>query len=79
MLRSSVTDFNNSWKEKLSLIEFAYNNNYHSALGMAPFEALYMRPCRSPICWAEVGEGALLGSELVQETTKNLQLIKQRL
>ncbi|XP_028099051.1 uncharacterized protein LOC114298640 [Camellia sinensis] len=46
---------------------------------MAPYEALYGRKCLSPICWAEVGDRPLLGPELVQETTKNVKLIQQRL
>ena len=79
MLRSCVIHFSNSWEEQLSLIEFAHNNSYHSAHGLAPCEALFGRLCRSLICWGEVGEGALLGPELVQKTTNNLQLIKQRL
>nr|GEV09668.1 hypothetical protein [Tanacetum cinerariifolium] len=45
----------------------------------APFEALYGRKCRSPIMWAEVGEGQLRGHELVQETTKKISQIKDRL
>ena len=79
MLRACVLDFGGSWESHLSLIEFAYNNSYHSSIGMAPFEALYGRPCRSPICWLEVGEKALLGPEMVQETTDNIQLIQKRL
>ena len=46
---------------------------------MAPFEALYGRKCRSPICWAEVGDGPLLGPEIVHETTEKVKLIQQRL
>ncbi|GKA97394.1 putative reverse transcriptase domain-containing protein [Tanacetum coccineum] len=45
----------------------------------APFEALYGRKCRSPIMWAEVGEGQLIGPELVQETTEKISQIKDRL
>ncbi|GJU98303.1 retrotransposon protein, putative, ty3-gypsy subclass [Tanacetum coccineum] len=45
----------------------------------APFEALYGRKCRSPIMWAEVGEGQLIGHELVQETTEKISQIKDRL
>ncbi|KAF5949590.1 hypothetical protein HYC85_011583 [Camellia sinensis] len=59
--------------------EFAYNNSYHSSIGMAPFEALYGRKCRSPICWGEVGDGPLLGPEIVHETTEKVKLIQQRL
>ncbi|XP_028127582.1 uncharacterized protein LOC114324057 [Camellia sinensis] len=46
---------------------------------MAPYEALYGRPCPSPVCWTEVGEVTLLGPDLVQETTEKIKLIKQRL
>ncbi|GJZ88680.1 hypothetical protein Tco_0660462 [Tanacetum coccineum] len=45
----------------------------------APYEALYGRKCRSPICWAEVGEAQLTGPELIQETTEKIVLIKQRM
>ena len=79
MLRSCVLDFGGGWEEHLSLIEFAYNNSYHSTIGMAPFEALYGRPCRSPVCWAEVGDKALLGPDMIQETTQKVQQIRQRL
>ncbi|GJW13628.1 putative reverse transcriptase domain-containing protein [Tanacetum coccineum] len=52
---------------------------YHSSVRCAPFEALYGRKCRSPIMWAEVGESQLIGPELVQETTKKILQIKDRL
>nr|GEY64158.1 hypothetical protein [Tanacetum cinerariifolium] len=42
-------------------------------------EALGNRKCRSPIMWAEVGEGQLTGPELVQETTEKISQIKDRL
>ncbi|KAJ0780941.1 putative nucleotidyltransferase, Ribonuclease H [Helianthus annuus] len=50
MLRASVIDFGGSWDSHLPLIEFSYNNSYHSSINMAPFEALYGRKCRSPVC-----------------------------
>ena len=74
-----MLEFGGSWDTHLSLIEFAYNNSFRSSIGMAPYEALYGRPCRSPTCWSEVGDRALLGPDLVQETTQNIQIIKQRL
>ncbi|XP_028071252.1 uncharacterized protein LOC114273648 [Camellia sinensis] len=46
---------------------------------MAPYEALYDRPCRSPVCWAEVGDRSLLGPELVQLTTQKIKTIQERL
>ncbi|GJS18076.1 putative reverse transcriptase domain-containing protein [Tanacetum coccineum] len=79
MLRACVLDFGGSWDVHLPLVEFSYNNSYHSSVRCAPFEALYGRKCRSPIMWAEVGEGRLIGHELVQETTKKISQIKNRL
>ncbi|GJR42430.1 putative reverse transcriptase domain-containing protein, partial [Tanacetum coccineum] len=54
-------------------------SQYHSSVRCAPFEALYGRKCRSPIMWAEVGEGQLIGLELLQETTEKVSQIKERL
>jgi hypothetical protein len=55
MLRACVMKFGGNWEEKLDLIEFSYNNSYHSSIQMAPFEALYDRKCISPICWDDIG------------------------
>jgi hypothetical protein len=64
-----------SWVECLPLIEFTYNKSFHSSIGMAPFEALYVRRCITPLCWYELGESALLGPEVVQETTEKVKMI----
>ncbi|GJR51216.1 putative reverse transcriptase domain-containing protein [Tanacetum coccineum] len=61
------------------LVEFSYNNSYHSSVRCAPFEALYGRKCRSPILWVEAGEGQLIGPEIVQDTTEKISQIKDRL
>ena len=53
MLRACALDFGGSWDKHLPLAEFSYNNSYQSSIKMAPFEALYGRKCRSPICWFE--------------------------
>ncbi|GKB29597.1 putative reverse transcriptase domain-containing protein [Tanacetum coccineum] len=58
----------------LPLVEFSYNNSYHSSVRCAPFEALYGRKCRSPIMWAEVGEGKLIGPELVYDDKRRKPL-----
>ncbi|TYJ97418.1 putative DNA/RNA polymerases superfamily protein [Cucumis melo var. makuwa] len=79
MLRACVLQFKGNWDTHLSLMEFAYNNSYQSSIGMAPFEALYGRPCRTPVCWNEVGERKLVGPELVQVTSDNIKLIKENL
>ncbi|GJR68031.1 putative reverse transcriptase domain-containing protein [Tanacetum coccineum] len=60
-------------------VEFSYNNSYHASIKAAPFEALYGRKCRSPVCWTEVGEAQILGPELIQETTEKIIQIKQRM
>nr|GEY19758.1 reverse transcriptase domain-containing protein [Tanacetum cinerariifolium] len=56
MLRAYVMDFGKGWEKHLPLVEFSYNNNYHAIIKATPFEALYGRKCRSPVCWAEVGD-----------------------
>ena len=79
MLRACVIDFGGNWDSHLPLIEFSYNNSYHSSIEAAPFEALYGRKCRTPVCWAEIGESQLSGPEIVQETTDKITQIKERL
>ncbi|GJU99726.1 putative reverse transcriptase domain-containing protein [Tanacetum coccineum] len=79
MLRACVIDFGNGWVKHLPLVEFSYNNSYHASINATPFEALYGRKCRSPVCWVEVGEVQLTGPDLVQETTEKVIQIKQRI
>nr|GFC71052.1 putative reverse transcriptase domain-containing protein [Tanacetum cinerariifolium] len=79
MLRACATDFGKGWVNHLPLVEFSYNNSYHASIKVAPFEALYGRKCRSPVCWTEVGEAQILGPELIQETTDKIVQIKQRM
>src|SRR4051812_9325512 len=55
MLRSYIVDFGGTWQDHLPIIEFAYNNSFLDSIGMAPFEALYGRPYRSPLCWVDAG------------------------
>ncbi|GJV53504.1 putative reverse transcriptase domain-containing protein [Tanacetum coccineum] len=79
MLRACAIDFGKGWVNHLPLVEFSYNNSYHASIKAAPFEALYGRKCRSPVCWTEVGEAQVLGPELIQETTEKIIQIKQRM
>nr|GEV59123.1 reverse transcriptase domain-containing protein [Tanacetum cinerariifolium] len=65
--------------EKLIRIKFLEVTSEGFSIKAAPFEALYGRKCRSPVCWAELGEVQLLGPEIVQETTKKIIQIKQRI
>nr|GEV48277.1 reverse transcriptase domain-containing protein [Tanacetum cinerariifolium] len=73
MFRACILDIGGSWDIHLPLVEFSYNNSYHSSVRCASFEALYGRKCRSLIIWAEVREGQLIGPELVQETTEKIK------
>ncbi|KAA0045487.1 hypothetical protein IC582_016192 [Cucumis melo] len=79
MLRACVLEFLGSWDSHLHLMEFAYNNNYQAAIGMATFEVLYGRCCKSPVFWGEIGEQGLLGLELVQTTNTAMQKIRARM
>ena len=56
ILQTCVMELQGSWDKHLSLIEFAYNNTFHSSLEMIPYEALYGRKCRTPVCWNKVGD-----------------------
>nr|GEY19744.1 retrotransposable element Tf2 [Tanacetum cinerariifolium] len=73
------TNLDMRWVKHLPLVEFSYNNSYHASIKVAPYEALYGRKCRSPVCWAEVREAQLTGPEMIQETTEKIILIKQRI
>ncbi|GKB08491.1 reverse transcriptase domain-containing protein [Tanacetum coccineum] len=79
MLRTCAIDFGKGWVNHLPLVKFSYNNSYHASIKAAPSEGLYCRKCRSPVCWAEVGEVQLTGPEIVQETTEKIIQIKQRM
>ena len=79
MLRACVLDHKGSWEDHFPLVEFAYNNNYQASIQMAPYEALYGRPCRLPLCWTEVGESSITGPHLIRDTSEKVSFIRQRL
>ncbi|GJR50780.1 putative reverse transcriptase domain-containing protein [Tanacetum coccineum] len=79
MLRACVIDFGKGWERQLPLVEFSYNNSYHASIKATPFEALYGQKCRSPVCWAKVGDVQLTGPEIIHETTEKIVQIQQRL
>nr|GEX71245.1 putative reverse transcriptase domain-containing protein [Tanacetum cinerariifolium] len=79
MLRACIIDFEKGWDRHLPLVEFSYNNSYHTSIKATPFEALYGRKCRSPICWAEVGDAQLTGPEIIHETSEKIIQIKSRI
>ena len=79
MLRACVLDHKGSWEEHLPLVEFAYNNSYQASIKMVPYEALYGRPCRSPICWTEVGESSITCPDQKRDISEKVSLIQQHL
>ena len=79
MLRACVLDLKGSYEEHLPLVEFTYNNSYQASIQMEPYEALYGRPCRSPVCLMEVGERPSTGLDLVRDTFEKVDLIWKHL
>ncbi|GJS30598.1 retrotransposon protein, putative, ty3-gypsy subclass [Tanacetum coccineum] len=66
MLRSCALEWAGNWDDYICLVEFAYNNSWHASIKCAPFEMLYGRKCRAPICWDQVGERILEGPEMCE-------------
>jgi len=79
MLRACSLDLQGNWEDHLPLAEFAYNNSFQSSIGMAPYEALYGKQCRSPACWTEVGVNQLSGPDIILESTEKVNVIRRRL
>ena len=74
-----MLDHLGNWDEILPMVEFTYNNNYQDGIGMTPFEALYGRKCRTPLCWFQDGESVLIGPESIQQTNEKVKIIQERL
>ena len=72
-------EFTGSWDRYIPLIESAYNNSYQSSIGMAPYEALYGRRCRTPVYWTELNEHKVIGPDIIKDTEEKVQVIRQRL
>ena len=79
MLRACVLEFQGKWEDDLPLVEFSYNNNYQSTIKMTPFEALYGRKCRTPLCWSDLDEALIIGPEMIQETIETIRKIREHI
>ena len=75
MLQGCVMEFPGSWDRYIPLMEFSYNNSYQSSIGMAPYEALYDRRCRTPICWTKLNEHKVIGLNIVKDAEEKVQVI----
>nr|GFD02319.1 putative nucleotidyltransferase, ribonuclease H [Tanacetum cinerariifolium] len=78
MLRACALEWTGNWDEYLYLVEFAYNNSWHASIKAAPFEQLYGRKCRVPICWNEVGERLIEGPKLFDITNEKVAVPKEK-
>ena len=74
-----MIDYEGSWDRYIPLVEFVYINSFQSSIGMAPYEALYGRKCKTPLCWTELSEKKLIGLDLIQETKEKVKTITERL
>ena len=74
-----MIDYEGSWDRHIPLVEFVYDNNFQSSIGMAPDKALYGRKCRTPLCWTELSEKKVIGPNLIQETEEKVKMIRERL
>ena len=79
MLWGCVLDFLVSWDRYIPLMECAYNKNYQTSIGMTPYEALYSRKCRTPVCWTDLNKHKVIGLDIVKETDEKVRDIQQRL
>ena len=79
ILRAFIVDFKGNWDKHLPLVEFSYNNSYHSSIVMSPNESLYGRRFRSPIGCFEVGESSLLGPDFIDKILEKVHIIRNRL
>ena len=71
-----MIDLDGSWDRHIALVEFLYNNSFQSNIGMAPYEALYGRKCRTPLCRTELSEKKVIGPDLIQETEEKVKMIQ---
>nr|GEZ27498.1 retrotransposon protein, putative, Ty3-gypsy subclass [Tanacetum cinerariifolium] len=78
-LSARITLLVGNWDDYICLVEFAYNNSWHASIKCAPFEMLYGRKCRAPICWDQVGERVIKGPEMIEVTNKKDVVSKEKL
>ncbi|GJU96352.1 putative nucleotidyltransferase, ribonuclease H, partial [Tanacetum coccineum] len=78
-LKSCALEWTENWDEYLRLVEFAYNNSWHASIKADPYELLYGQKCRALICWNEVGERVIKGSELIEVTNEKVTIAKEKL
>jgi hypothetical protein len=79
MLRMHVMHQLKKWEDYLTLVEFAYNNDYQESLKMGPFKVLYCRPCNTPVSWSNPVNRVTIGHDMLKEIERQVIQIKQNL
>eukprot|EP00253_Pinus_taeda_P019185 PITA_19185 len=79
MLRAYVMQQPNKWEDYMHLVEFAYNNGYHTSLQMSPFEVLYGRKCRTPSSWGGPEDRLMLGPNMLKEMEEMVKKVRVNL
>ncbi|CAN6441134.1 unnamed protein product [Victoria cruziana] len=79
MLRVCVLEWQGEWDRHLPLVEFEYNNSYHASIGIAPFEALYGRPCRAPRYWYDITDASFEDPLVLRHYEHQVHMIRDRL
>ena len=74
-----MIDYEGGWDKHIPLVEFVYNNSFQLSIGMTPYEALYVRKCRTPLCWTKLSKKKIIGPNLIQETEEKVKMIRERL
>ena len=73
MLRICVIDYEGSCDRHIPLVKFVYNNSFQSSIGMVPYEALYGRKCRIPMCWTELSEKKVIDPDSIKKTEEKVK------
>src|SRR3954464_12655013 len=76
MLRACVISFRKKWEISLPFSEFAYNNSFQYSLGMAPYEFIYGRKCRTPLNWSEIGDRQFFGPDMIQGAEEQVRIVR---
>jgi hypothetical protein len=79
MLRACALQYVRSWDKSLPYAEFSYINSYQESLKMTPFEMLYGRRCQTPLFWSEAGEWKVFGTDILQESEKQVHIVRENL
>ena len=79
ILRVCMFEFKGIWDDQLLLIEFSYNNIYHSSMRMTSFKALYGTRCSAPLGCFTVGDSSIFGPDIILEELEKVRVIMEKL